>query len=492
MNKIEEKLKQIDQVIDNEVYKPNWKSLEKYPQPQWFKNAKLGIFSHWGVFSVPEFGSEWYPRNMYFKETPEFRHHKKIFGKDFQYRQMIEHFKGEKFDPEQWAALFKSVGADFFVPVGEHHDGFKLLKSEISEYNSLEMGMKRDVVNELKEKCERCGIVCGVSNHRAERSWFFSGMKTLNEKAKLEAEEFEELYGPCTRGTKLNFAMFYGDKGKNTSVTDEYARDWLAHVCDMIDNCKPSCLYFDGGTQMEGFRPYMKKMAAYYYNRCEQWGVEGCIMFKHDSMMYGLGVFDRERGSLSYTPAVKWQCDTSTAYNSWSYTPKNKWKSASELACTFLDVVSKNGALLLNVCPRADGSFCDDETQLLEKFGSWVQKYKPIIWQAEPYRVFGETKKQTKNGSFKEKGLFTSEDYRFLFNINHIYAFALKPNLKNTYLIKTMRTGNKDVFAHEIVDVKLVGSDEKVSFAQTNKGLKINVNTKMDTSMPICFDILID
>lgn len=154
-------------------FEPSWSSLSKYQVPDWFKDSKFGIFIHWGVYSVPAFGSEWYPRNMYLRERPEFKHHVEKYGPQstFGYKDFIPMFKAERFDPDRWASTFLRAGARYVVPVAEHHDGFSMWDSKYNEWNAARMGPKRDVIGELVNAVRAKGMVFGVSYHRAEHWW---------------------------------------------------------------------------------------------------------------------------------------------------------------------------------------------------------------------------------------------------------------------------------------------------------------------------------
>ena len=172
----QEYLKVIEQVIDKGPFRDNWNSLGEYQVPNWYKDAKFGIFIHWGIFSVPAFGSEWYSRLMYMQGSKEFDHHRKTYGehKDFGYKDFIPMFQAENFNAEEWADLFKDAGAQYVIPVAEHHDGFQMYKSEISHWNAYEMGPKRDVLGELSNAFLKRGMMDGASSHRVEH-WFFYG-----------------------------------------------------------------------------------------------------------------------------------------------------------------------------------------------------------------------------------------------------------------------------------------------------------------------------
>ena len=161
-------LEKINQVIENGKYKADWQSLAEYPVAQWYKEAKFGIFIHWGIYSVPAYFSEWYCRFMYYKGNPAYWHHLRKYGKNFNYRDFIPMFKAEKFNADEWVEFIKSSGAKFIMPVGEHHDGFKMYNSDLNEWTSVNMGPKRDVLGELKTACDKNDLIFSTSSHRAE------------------------------------------------------------------------------------------------------------------------------------------------------------------------------------------------------------------------------------------------------------------------------------------------------------------------------------
>ena len=190
-------LQSIDDVIEKGPYKDTWASLSSWQTPKWYQKAKFGIFIHWGVYSVPAFDSEWYPRNMYIEGSKVYEHHIKTYGahKDFGYKDFIPMFKAEKFDPNAWAALFKKAGAKYVVPVAEHHDGFQMYRSNISHWNAYEMGPKRDIVGELKAAVEAQGMTLGVSSHRIEH-WFFMSNGKKFESDMPQNPDRDDLYWP--------------------------------------------------------------------------------------------------------------------------------------------------------------------------------------------------------------------------------------------------------------------------------------------------------
>ena len=180
--KVRERLYEVERVIAQGPFQDTWESLCTYEIPKWYQDAKFGIFIHWGVYAVPAFGSEWYPRNMYLKGTPEYEHHLKTYGPhdQFGYKDFIPMFQAEHFRADEWLDLFEQSGARFIMPVAEHHDGFQMYESELSKWNAKNMGPKRDIIKELKEEAGKRDITFTVSDHRAEHCWFFNGGSDLS------------------------------------------------------------------------------------------------------------------------------------------------------------------------------------------------------------------------------------------------------------------------------------------------------------------------
>lgn len=331
-------LRQIDEVIEKGRYKADWNSLHEHPVPAWFKKAKFGIFIHWGIYSVPAFSREWYSRNMYMQGSPEYEHHRKTYGpqKEFGYKDFIPMFQAEKYEPERWADLFVKAGAKYVVPVAEHHDGFQMYRSDLSHWNACEMGPKRDTLGELTEALEQRGLVNGASSHRAEH-WFFMG----------HGKEFDsDVKEPLQRGDFYWPAMPERDPNdicSEPAPSEEYLQDWLVRTCEIIDRYQPKLLYFDWWIQHQAFEPYLRKLAAYYYNRGEEWGREVLINYKNDAFPFGTAVQDVERGQFADAKPYYWQTDTAVARNSWCYTENNDYKKAVDIVCDLVDIVSKNG-----------------------------------------------------------------------------------------------------------------------------------------------------
>ena len=483
-------VQKIDEINENGKYKPDWKSLADYPVPEWYQKAKFGVFIHWGIFTVPEYFSEWYPRLMYYKGNPVYWHHKKKYGKDFNYRNFIPMFKAENFDADSIIKAVKQSGAKFVMPVAEHHDGIKLYDSELSDYTTVKLPVNKDFIAEYKTACEENDIIFSLSSHRAEHFWFMNGGKTVGFANETQDDKYRELYGACENVHKQNNLCTLLKQEHGIEPTQEWLCDWLVSSCELIDKYRPSSLFFDWWVSYKAFRPYMKKFLAYYYNRSLEWGREVCVYYKSDAVMYNCAIFDRERGQLENISPYIWQGETSTAYNSWSYCKTNRFKSAEIIACNMLDVVSKNGCFVLNIGPKADGSICREEQHILNELGRFTKTNAEAIWGTQPYKVFGEGKKQ-KGGSFNEKLSYTCKDYRFTFKNGIVYAFALKPKGKSEFKIQSL-ADSMDLFHCVIKNITLLGTNAEVVFRQNKKYLTLNLKNKVTDSMPVCFKIEVD
>lgn len=261
-------LKQIDEVIAAGPYQDSWASLSGHPVPAWYQNAKFGIFIHWGIYSVPAYSYEWYPRHMYIPGRKEYEHHVKTYGpvNEFGYKDFIPLFRAEKFDVAQWMELFSQAGARYIMPVAEHHDGFQMYQSELSRWNAFTMGPKRDILGELKEAAQSYGITFCASSHRAEHYWYYNGGTQIP--SDVTDPAFADFYGPAVYDEQLS-APFPQDTHRVDSVSPDTAflEDWLARTCELVDRYQPGCIYFDWWIQNLAFKPYLKKFAAYYYNR---------------------------------------------------------------------------------------------------------------------------------------------------------------------------------------------------------------------------------
>lgn len=487
---IKEYLAKIDSVIEDGKYKDTWESLSQYRVPDWYKDSKFGIFIHWGVYSVPAFGSEWYSRNMYIQGSWEYNHHIETYGahKDFGYKDFIPMFKAEKFSADEWCDLFKQAGAQYIVPVAEHHDGFQMYKSEVSKWNAYDMGPHKDIVGELSESARRHGIVNGASSHRVEH-WFFMGHGKEFESDITDDEKYGDFYYPAMPEPN------HHDLFSKPTPTKEYLEDWLVRCCEIVDRFQPKIVYFDWWIQHSAVKPYLKKFAAYYYNRAEEWG-GGVINYKHDAFMFGCAVVDIERGQFADAKPFIWQTDTAVAKNSWCYTENNDYKSPREIICDLVDIVSKNGRLLLNIGPKADGTIPDEDRHILLEIGKWLSVNGEAIYGSAVWRYAAEGPTKVEEGQFADGNdkNYTSRDIRFTVNNGCLYATVLKYPENGEVCIESLREADASrlpLFHGILKDVDVLGFSEKPEFKRDEKGLHIKTNT-VKSEYPVVFKIKVD
>lgn len=450
----------ISQVIEAGPYHDTWDSLCTHPVPEWYKSGKFGIFIHWGAYSVPAFGNEWYPRMMYDRESPVYKHHVETYGpvSKFGYKDFIPMFRAEKFDAKEWADLFKRSGARFVTPVAEHHDGFQMYDSELSGWNSVNMGPKRDIIEELKTEIEGEGMTFCASSHRAEHWWFFNCAREI-EDADVNDPAYEGLYGPAV-GPTIDYHDIF-----DNPPDEAFMQDWLVRTCELADKYRPKLIYFDWWIEQSEWKPYLKKFAAFYYNLAVKWGCEVAIDAKFDAFAHGCAIKDIERGQLDHINPDLWQNDTSVAKNSWGYTVGNDYKKPREIVQDLIDVVSKNGALLLNIGPKPDGTIPDEDRAILEAIGDWLSINGEAIYGTTYWKVFGEGPTYVPEGFFTdtEREAFTSEDIRFTCKGSTVYAFVMKWPEDGTVKIKTFGR-DKAKFNSTIKKVEILGYDEMPSY----------------------------
>ena len=437
-------------------YEAELESLKQYKVPEWYKDAKLGIYTHWGPYSVPAFSSEWYPRHMYDPNQADYKHHRKKWGTQdrFGYKDFIPMFRGEKWDPEQWADLFKRAGAKFAGPVAEHHDGFAMYDCSFSKWNSVNMGPKRDITAEQKRAFEAVGMKFITTSHRAQNARHFPPM----EGSDRNNPEFEDLYSKVF--------------DKDQPVDEAFLKDWLNRTIEIIDKYEPDVLWFDYGWHRKEFLPYRLKLLAYYYNWAEKSGKEVVMNYK-DHFFDGAAVFNVERGKLAGINREYWQTDTSIGKKSWSFIENENFKSATHVIHDFIDIVSKNGNCLLNVGPRPDGTIPPEAEGILLAQGEWLKVNGEAIYGTRHWERFGEGPTVVATGVFSdgEQDNLGSEDFRFTQKKNAIYAIEMGwPGVETT--IKSFAYG-AGVKKENIESVTMLGVEKPLEWKQDYEGMHI-------------------
>ena len=478
-------VEKIDAAVAKGPFEPNWPSLEKYEIPQWYKDAKFGIFIHWGAYSVPAFGSEWYPRQMYIDTKRRgdnfFQYHIEKYGpqKTFGYKDFIPQFKAEKFDAAQWAKLFKDTGARYVIPVAEHHDGFPMYASDFTRWDASEMGPKRDIIDELAKAVRAEGMKFGVSSHRAFNWMFYVRSEDFDN----ADSKYAGLYG---RPMPFLFEKDAANYQKNFVPQDEqFKDDWLARSCEIVDKYKPDVFWFDFGItpglreqkyDENPFAPHLQKFAAYYYNQTSGNEAMGIINYKWGAFPEKAAVLDKERSKMAAIRKPFWQTDTAVSNSSWGYTKNQKYKTADRLVDDLIDIVSKNGCLLLNVGPKPDGTIPEEDTAILNAIGSWLKINGESIYDTTYWKTYGEGPTGVSTGHVSEKKdkRFTAEDIRFTTKNDVLYVTGLKWPEAGKVTVRTLKKGSEH-YPEEIASIVMLGSDAKLKWTRDENGLTVEL-----------------
>jgi alpha-L-fucosidase len=444
------------------VYEPTWESLKQHKLATWFDDAKFGIFIHWGVYSVPAFASEWYPHHMYIEGSEIYNYHVETYGhpSEFGYKDFIPMFKAENWDPDAWAELFHKAGAKYVVPTAEHHDGFAMWASDLTEWDAMDMGPKRDLIAELEGPVRSRGMKYAPSYHRAH-SWYYYTCK--------------DDYDTCDP----KYKGLYSTPHEDGPATEEWLIDWKNRWEEIRDRFKPDFLWFDFGWGQTEFHPYAKQLIADYYNIAQEWGKEVAVVNKTirrpPMIPKDVGDFiELDHMRMDSVSTRKWECPTYMGGGSWAYNKAAKpedYKKAEELVEMLIDVVSKNGNLLLDVGPKADGTIPDIQKDRLLKIGAWMDVNSKAIYSTRPWTTFGEGPANIEEGAkYGDELEYTSEDIRFTTKGSTLYAIVMDWP-EESVLIKSLKNVSDD----KIKSVMLLGSDAPLEWQQTANGLTVSM-----------------
>ena len=466
-------LKKIDIVNQQGPFRADWESLQKYEVPEWYKDAKFGIFIHWGAYSVPAFGNEWYPRNMYVPGSPEYKHHVATYGPQdkFGYKDFLPMFKAEQFEPVAWAELFKKSGAKYVVPVAEHHDGFAMYDSGLSDWTAVKMGPHRDTTGELGKAVRAAGLHFGVSSHRVEHNFFLGVGRSIP--SDVNDPQYAAFYGPAHNWLSPPWGVPLNDDF--TYVSSAWADDWLARGGELVEKYHPDIVYFDWWIGQASIRPNLSRFAAFYYNSSLKYGDHvGVINYKDYAMQEHSGVLDLERGQLGDIRPLYWQTDTSVSNKSWGYIKDDTFKSPEFVVHQLIDIVSKNGNLLLNIGPCSDGTIPQEVQQVLLDVGAWLNVNGDAIYGTRPWRIYGEGPTKVAAGSFHDTDTtgYTAEDFRFTTKGNVLYAIGLDWPTNGEVVIHALAS---TAGSEHVQSLTLLGSDAKLQFDQRPDGLHVRM-----------------
>jgi alpha-L-fucosidase len=465
-------LKDVDSANSQGPFRADWESLQKYEAPEWYRDAKFGIFIHWGVYSVPAFSNEWYPRNMYEPGFDAYKHHIATYGTQdkFGYKDFVPMFKAEHYDPAAWAGLFKKAGAKYVVPVAEHHDGFAMYDSGVSDWTAKKMGPHRDLIGDLAKAVRAEGLHFGVSTHRVEHDFFLGPGRKIQ--SDVNDPQYAAFYGPAQVGVYK-----WGNPVGNdfTYVASAWTNDWLARSAELVQKYHPDIVYFDWWIGQASIRSNLARFASFYYNSSLKFGDHiGVINYKDYAMQEHSAVLDIERGQLGDIRPLTWQTDTSVSNKSWGYIENDTFKSPEFVVDQLIDIVSKNGNLLLNIGPRSDGTIPEPVQQVFLDVGAWLTINGESIYGTRPWRVYGEGPTKAAAGSFHDTDVqkYTTEDFRFTTKGDVLYAIGLAWPAGGEAIVHSLAGA---IGSEPVQEVALLGGSAKLQFEQRADGLHVQL-----------------
>ena len=454
---VEAAVAQIPTKLPSGPFAPTWESLkENYQVPQWFVGAKFGLFMHWGLYSVPAHHNEWYEKHMYGADR---QWHVDHFGppEKFGYKDFIPLFTQSNFNADAWAELFKKSGAKFVIPTAQHHENFAMWDSAVTPFNAMRMGPHRDLIGELCKAVRKQGLKFGVSNHGIENFQFINPPAELANKLKAEQAD---LYDP-------KWADFYNVADRSDAACEKFLVNWYARNVELIDKYQPDMLWFDNGVDQRYLDPLKLRVAAYYYNRAKEWGKEVSISTKkaayapsnkNTETIGSIIDFEKIGGrSPSGIRRGAWQVDEPIG-STWGYTDGMRVNSASSIISKLADTVSKNGTLLLNLSPKADGTFPTEQQNTLLEIGQWLGVNGEAIYDTHNWIKFGEG------------GGRGHANIRFTVKGDVLYAIVVGNWPGADVAITSLGES-----AGKVEAVTMLGGEGKLEFTQSTAGLQVKL-----------------
>jgi alpha-L-fucosidase len=471
-------------------FQPTVDSLKTYETPRWFRDAKFGIWSHWGPQAVPRRG-DWYARFMYVPGHPHYAHHLEHYGHPSQhgYKDIIPLWKAEKFDPEALMDLYVAAGAKYFVSMGVHHDNFDLWNSRHHRWNATAMGPKRDIVGAWRDAARKRGLRFGVSEHLgASHNWWHPshGWDQFWPKLGVEYDgadaQYADLYHP------KHDEPFKGDPATWYTSNAAFHQTWFKRIKDLVDSYQPDLLYTDGGLP---FGEVGRSLLAHFYN--SNIARHGRLEAVYNCKALGSGEFyaescvqDVERGVMSGINPRPWQTDTSNG--DWFYSDGFTYKTGPDVIRMLADIVSKNGNLLLNVVQYPDGSLPPESQALLADLKEWMATNGQAIHGTRPWHVFGEGPTQIAGGAFQEKAEYTAEDIRYTAKDKWLYAITLGEPRGRVTMTALGRAAERG--PHAVRRVELLGRREPLKFEQSDRALVVELPDRLPTRHASAFKIV--
>ncbi len=488
----------------NGPFQPDWESLKSYQCPDWYRDAKLGIWAHWSPQCVPEDG-DWYARNMYIQGTPQYEFHLKAYGhpSQFGYKDICHLWKAEKWDPEALIKLYKSAGAGYFVALATHHDNFDCWNSKHQPWNSLQVGPKRDIVGTWAKLARAHGLRVGVSHHGTPgRVWdeFLPVRYKSDTTGPLAGVPYDGMQTIADGKGKwwegMDPQMLNGKPHRKNTPCPEFTRQFLLRVQDLIDSYNPDLLYFDDNAQFDfdaggqwapdlgvwlGIPDLAPQIMAYYYNRnmkSHAGRLEAVLNLKTvPEPVWGTLTRDFEATMEDKLQQAPWQTDA--CIGAWHYDrsifENHRYQKASTIIPMFVDIVSKNGNLLLNIPLPGHGEPDSDEMAFLSELIEWQQINSEAIQGSRPWKVYGEGPSihAPKMGSYQLDHLkFGSSDIRFTTKGDTLYAIALGWPADGKILITSLAEDSSN-YPRQIGKVELLGSQSNLKWSRGPQGLLI-------------------
>ena len=466
-------ISEIDALIAGGPYKPDWASLHPHKHPEWFRDAKFGIYTHWGPVTVGCSHSpgdqEWFGRQMYQPEQPAFKYFHEHFGdqtKGLGFKNLIPKFTGEKFNADEWADVFVRAGAKFAGPVAVHHDNFCLWDSSVTQWNSVAMGPHRDVVGELEEAYRKRGMRYVATFHHSFTWEYYEPAFKYDAASRQYADLYTSLHAAGVRPSK------------------EYQDTWLAKVYEVLEKYHPDLIYFDFGFHKVITREYEQKLFAAAYNWAVRNHREITVTQKDPVIAERTGTLDFERGREDRMTPYPWLTDT--ALGSWFYVASAGFRSPKSTIGILADIVAKNGCMMLDIGPEVDGTLPEKGVEVLLAVGGWLKQNGEAIYGTRPWKVYGEGPTKNPGGPFSEQkeNPYTPQDVRFTTKGSVLYAILLGWPGRDT-VITSLPTG-KTLWFGPIRKVRMLGLDAApLKWKQGSAGLWVQL-PKTRTSEYAC------
>jgi alpha-L-fucosidase len=452
-------------------FEENWESLSTIDRnPEWFKDAKFGIYFHWGIYSVPAYDNEWYGRWMYVPGRKDwggtvFEHHQKTFGpvSEFNYHDFIPMFKAEHFDAEEWADLFRKSGARFAGLVAEHHDGFAMWNSKVNPWNAKAMGPKRDILGELFIELKKNDMkTIATFHHERLLQRYAHDTAKWAKNTPDPGWDSQFPYHPdyVTSSTDPKLRLLYGNIPRA-----EFYDYWLDQINEVVDNYAPDIIWFDSWLDSIP-ENYRQKMVAHHFNTAISRGQKPLVAYKQEDLPANVGVLDMEQGGKTELSDDYWLTDITLSFGSWCYTIGQSYKTPEMVIRNMIDVWSKRGIVLLNISPKADGTIPEEQRVVLASIGKWIEKHKEAVYGTRAYSIFGY-------GSAEfEPNQFGGQTATMAYNQNDIRFTSSKDN-KHLYIyVLGIPAANSDLEFHSIIESKI----KRVSVLGSGVELKWSVN----------------